>query len=385
MNCIKYIFSLLLIGMLSIPAEGQQFRTRHTKPQNTYFFVQSNLHAGLDTREPGDQVSGESFTGLANRGPASQVTFELFSRRKKRIQLGYTRFISVNAWNVKFALQATPMDNENLGDIGVGLKLGNTWMNFSTKWDRTRFRVGHQSIPFGHNPRIDGNLSFLPSQAGKDIGFGTDTGIVFRTGLNPKMDLEVSATAGGFLSGSLVKAVNTQEQGFDVETAVKYRGSWLGVVRVGSPTFFRNEIGVFVALGQLHQYEGDLPAVGRIGADWVFKKGERWKVVTQANAGLNNPNIQGQGTYSVFNILNSAEMFVHARLRLGVTNVFRLENRDLNGMEKPKSGTIFGMISIPITRTSRLRINPFIEYHDSFGEKDKGVMLQVCTNCGLIK
>ncbi len=376
---------LLVMFMLTVSAQAQQFKTRYKKPQNTYFFIQSNLHAGIDSKEPGDQISGESFRGLSGRGPATQMTFELFNRREKRIQTGYTRLITPNAWNVKFKVQAMPISNDNVGDIGLSLRLDNTWVNFSTKWDRTQLRVGHQGIPFGHNPRIDGSMSFLPSQAGKDIGFGSDTGVRLRTGLTEMLDLEFTATAGGFLSGTLFSANLAEGQDFSVSNSIDYRGSWLGVARVGTPTFHKRELGVFVAVGKLHRAAGSLPFVGRIGADFVIKKSEMLRIVNQVNLGITDPMSQGSDAFMVYNLLNSAEMFVHPLLRIGVTNVLRYEDRVAGNGNHPLMGTLYGMISIPITRTSRFRINPYIEYQDATGEKDAGLMFQICTNCGLIK
>jgi hypothetical protein len=258
-------------------------------------------------------------------------------------------------------------------------------VNFGTKWDRTQFRVGHQSIPFGHNPRIDGNMSFLPNQAGTDLGFGTDTGVVWRTGISPRRDIELAATAGGFLSGALLKGNLAEGQSFTIDHAIRYRGSWLLTANLGRPTFYRNEVGMFVAFGRLHRFEGPMPYVGRVGGNWIVKAGEMWHFVNQANVGFNAPNAPGQKTFPVVNVLNTAELFAHSFLRIGVTNVWRFENRTIGADQKPAFGTLFGMVSIPITRTSRFRVNPYLEYVEVAGKKDRGVLFQICTNCGLIK
>ncbi|MDZ4698747.1 MAG: hypothetical protein SH809_03480 [Rhodothermales bacterium] len=387
MKYCNYILALvlLMIGAQLMPANAQEFRTRYQKPQRTFLYIQGNLHAGSDTKEPGSQIDDKSYRGFSSRGPATQVSFELFSRMERRIQTGYTRHIMPNAWNAKFFVQASPISNENWQDVGLSLRLDNTWVNFSTKWDRTQFRVGHQSIPFGHNPRIDGNMSFLPNQSGTDIGLGTDTGIMLRTGLSPLLDIEVAATAGGFLSGPLLSGNMAEGQDLTVDHAIKYRGSWLGTAHVGTPTFYRNEFGVFAAIGRLHRFTGAMPFVGRIGANWIVKGRESWKLVNQVNMGFNNPNVPEQNTFAVFNVLNSVELFAHAFLRFGVTNVWRFEDRSLSDGSHPIGGTLLGSLSIPITRTSRLRINPFLEYVDTAGKLDQGVMFQVCMNCGLIK
>lgn len=385
MHTILKVFLLALL--VAMPAQAQEFRTRLQKPQHTYFYVQSNLHGGIDSREPGAQVADQNYSGLSNRGPASQVTFELFNKRERRIQTGYTRFITPNAWNVKLGIEANPISNDQKGDVRLGLRLGDTWANFSTKWDRTQFRVGHLSIPYGHNPRIDGNMSFLPNQSGTDIGFGSDTGVLLRTGLTQRMDLELSATGGGFLAGQLLRANLADGQDFVVNDFVKYRGSFMGIARVGTPTFHRNELGVFVAAGELHRDTGDQPRVARVGADWVFKSREGWKFVNQVNLGRNDPSgATKNNAFTVYNVLNSVEMFAHARLRMGMTSVLRFEDRiDTKTGKQPKVGTVYGMFSIPITRTTRFRINPYMEYADATGDKDRGVLFQVCTNCGLIK
>ncbi|WP_457651415.1 hypothetical protein [Rhodocaloribacter sp.] len=367
---------MLFAGMLQArPAQAQAFKTRLYKPDHTFFYYQLNFHSGFDAREPG------SGYGLATRGPRTQVSFEWFVKDERRIQRGYTRLLTPNAWNVKFALEMMPQSG-GFRDMKVGFRLLDTWINVSTKWDRTSLRIGHKSLPYGHNPRIDGTMSFLPNQAGLDLGFGRDTGLFFKTPLSERLDLELAATAGGFLSGTPFYVQWTGE-GAQFDTKLNYRGSWLGSVRVGTPTFKDNEYGLFAVAGTLHNFDRPMVRVARIGGEWVVKRKEMWKMVNQVAVGTNY--LSEFGSWGVVNVLNSMEVFYNRKLRLGMTHALHLEGDRGNTGVRPFKGTVYGTVSYVLYRDARFRINPYFEYNDNMGQRDAGVLFQVCVGCGLRK
>ncbi len=367
------VLPALLLLMAAAPGAAQEYRRRLFKPQDTFFYFQAALHAGYDTARP-----GEDAWGLASRGPLSQVSFEWLVKDETLMQRGWTPEVSPAAWNVKFALELRPQSGEP-ERAEMGFRLLDTWVQLATKWDRTNVAFGHRSIPYGHNPRIDTDLSFLPNQSGADLGFGTDTGIFVRTPLSEWADLELSATAGGTLSGFLA-TVRSEDGDLEVNGDLKYRDSWLVTARVGSPTFKPHEVGVFAAVGDLHASKGELTRIARLGADWVVKHRETWRVVNQVAVGENR---KAGVEFPVYNLLNSLEWFTGPRLRLGVTNTVRYE--ELEAAEDTLRGTLFGMVSVLLTRDARLRVHPYVEYLDDTGECDEGVLLQVCTGCGLKK
>lgn len=369
------IRSLLAAGLLcGAVASAQDSTNRLLKPQQRFFFYQVNLAGGYDSREP------ENGWGLADRGPRSQVSVEWFGKNEERIQKGYSRLASPSNWNVKLALEVDPAERDG-EDPDFHLRLVNVSLRFDTRWDRTSVTVGHLSIPFGHNPKLDPDLTFLPNQAPLDLGFGSDTGVFFATPVSGRLDLEVSATAGGFLSGNPYSLMNLNGD-YEGVDRLDYRDTWLATARLGTPTFRADDVGVFAAAGKLHRDTGALTSVSRLGVEWVRKSREDWKMVHQVSAGENErPDLD---PWTVANVLNSVEVFPMGRLRLGLTNAWRWEDRE-DLPVRPETGTLFGMISWALNRDSRLRLNPFYEWRDRTGERESGVLLQVCTGCGLKK
>ncbi len=344
-------------------AFGQESSVRLEKPQNIFFYPQLNLHWGYDTNEPGDHL------GLADLGARTQLALEWLVKDEAHQQRGFTKLIEPASWNMKFAVEIDP-EEQDQEQFDVRLRLLDTWVKFATKWDRTHVWIGHKSIPYGHNPRLDPSFAFMPNQAGLDLGFGRDTGLFFKTPVTDDVDLEFSATLG-------------KGDTWD------YHGGWLLTSRVGSPTFKIDEIGLFVLGGRVQRTTGavtvdsDLTDVYRVGADWIHKHWELWKSVNQVSVGENRSDEADDGF--VVNVLNSLEWYAHPKWTFGATHSLRYEEHyggDSSGQTK---GAFLGTISYGVRRDVRFRINPFVEYHDSTGGRDVGVLLQLCVGCGLIR
>lgn len=362
---------LFLVGFVVAGAAFGDFKTRLEKPRQDFVLYQFNFAAGFDSREPDD-------FGLADRGPRTQFSIEWLSKDEKRIQQGYTRFAQPVQWNLKLGLELDPSEVDG-EDPGVNLKLFDVWVRFGTKWDRTSFWVGHRSLPYGQNPKLDPVLSFMPNQAPLDLGFGRDTGLFFRTPVSPGLDLDLAVTAGGFLSGPILVA-RDEGGGFDVEDRIDYRGSWLATVRLGRPNFKPMGLGVFASFGSTHRAEGPLTDITRLGVDWVIKKREDWKMVHQISAGESSGD--ALGTRFVSHLLSSFEVYLTPKWRLGITHTFEVQDVDAVVGPRRETGSLLGMVSFAVRRSSRLRLHPFTEYHDATGERDSGVLVQFCTGCG---
>ena len=367
------ITGLFFLAVLAAPSRAD-FKTRLERPQQGFIFYQLNFAAGFDSAEPDD-------FGPADRGARTQFTVEFFSKDKKALQRGYTRFMQPSQWNFKLGVELDPAENRS-DDPGLNLRLFDAWVRFDTKWDRTSFWFGNRSIPFGHNPKLDPGLSFLPNQAPLDLGFGRDIGVFFKTPVSAKLDLDVAVTAGGFLAGNLLTVRDTAGGSYDIDDAITYRDTWLITTRIGQTSFGRSEQGIFAAVGTVHRdpAKGEPLEISRLGYDWTFKHKEDWALVNQISGGENRGD--GRGSRFVANLLNSLEVFLNSRWRTGFTHTLRVEDFDIEQGDRVEVGTVFATLSYALTRGSRLRLNPFFEYRHTAESRDSGVLLQYCTGCG---
>ncbi len=87
----------------------------------------------------------------------------------------------------------------------------------------------------------------------------------------------------------------------------------------------------------------------------------------------------------MLNILNSFEWYAHPKWTLGTTHSLRYEEPYDNHSNGQTKGAFFGTLSYAVRRDVRLRVNPFAEYHNSTGDRNVGVMFQLCFGCGLIR
>ena len=358
----------LVMGASLATVSAQDSTSKLKKPDKVFLYPQLNLAGGYDTAESGDHW------GLADLGARTQVTMEMFVKDETRIQRGYTRLIEPIAWNVKFALEAVPENGPGSASrepkAELKPRLLDTWVKLDTKWDRTAVWLGHKSLPYGHNPRLDPSHSFLPNQSGLDLSFGRDTGLFLKTPLSQDLDIETALTLG-------------KGDTFD------YQGGWLSSTRIGTPTYRANEIGGFLLAGEIQGTCGgetvdrDLRELWRVGVDWVHKEGEVWKSVNQLSIGQQTTSA-GQDE-DVLHLLNSVEWFAIPRFTLGLTHTLRHIEPDVTALSSRTLGRVLGSLSFAIDRDTRLRINPFYEYRDSTGREDYGVLLQVCFGCGLTK
>jgi hypothetical protein len=354
---------LIFVSILFLfNASAQESALYYEKQDSIFFYPQLNLSGGYDNAEPGDHW------GAADKGAKNKLSLEWFVKDRERMQLGYTKFIRPVAWNFKFDLEWDPEEGDE-DDGEVRWRPQDIWIKFGTKWDRTSFTIGHKSYVYGHNPKLDSGHSFMPNQSSVDLGFSKDTGIFFKTPFSEDLDWESSLTLG-------------------MGDTLDYHGGWLFANRIGSPTFKPNEFGVFTLIGDTPKSSGtytvdqEKTEVSRIGADWVYKHRESYKIVNQVSFGYNRWSDNDRE--EVYNILNSAEFFLSPKWTVGATNALRYHDRV--GSQDNDRGTIFTTISYAITRKTRFRVNLYREYMDEAGsENNHGILFQLCFNCGLIK
>ena len=358
------IFSIAVFIFLFIPVSfAQESSIRLEKPRNIFFYPQLNLQGGYDTREPG------SHWGLADRGARTQLVLEWFVKDKAHQQRGFTQWIEPTSWNLKFAVEIDPQE-DNQDQFNIQMRLLDTWVKLATKWDRTHLWLGHKSIPYGHNPKLDPSHAFMPNQSELDLSFGRDTGLFLKTPVSQELDLEFSATLG------------------KGDTWDHY-GGWLLTGRVGSPTFKPNEFGMFALTGKIQNTrgtintDGNLTSVYRVGADWIHKHRELWKATNQVSVGDNKPHESGDRF--VLGIYNSLEWYLHPKWTAGITHNLRYENLYGSDSSRQTTGALLGTISYTIGRDTRFRVNPFFEYQTPSDGHHSGVLFQLCFGCGLTR
>lgn len=344
------------------PIAAQEFTRRLEKPRSVFFYPQLNLQAGYDSAGPGEGIA------LPGRGPRTQAAAEWLIKDREVIQLGYTRFLRPELYNLKAAVEVER--DRSRTALEPRFRLYDAWARFSTKWDRTWLWAGRKPIPYGHNPQLDPQQSFLPNQAGLDLGAVRDTGLFLQTPVAKSVDLELSGTLG-------------HGDTFD------YHGGWLATSRLGHSTFLADELGLFALGGRLPRNSGTrtadpaLRSVLRAGVDWVRKSRERAKLVNQVSVGFND-GPRASDDRQIVNVLNSCEWYPSARWSFGVSHDLRLEDPE-TGPAVGAFGEVLGTISYAVTRDVRFRLNPFVEYRNASGRANEGVLVQLCFGCGLIK
>ncbi len=353
----------LLSAMAGTPAAAQEKEIRLEKPAHVFYYPQVNVQWGFDQAEPGDHW------GLADRGSRTDLSFEVFAKDATRLLLDYTKLLRAESYNAKLALEFDP-EEDDANDIEPRLRLYDTWMKLDTRWDRTSVTVGHKTIPYGHNPRLDPGSSFLTTGANVDLTFGRDTGAFFQTPASGELDWELSLTGG-------------KGDTWD------YHGGWLVTSRLGRPTYARDELGLSLVAGEIQRTSGTrttnrtLTEVVRGAVDWVHKRGEWGSFANQVAFGRNREGDTQERL--VVQLVNTIEAFPMSRFSVGMTHALTYEKLQEDPNESRTRGVFLWTFSYELTRDVRIRVNPFAEYNDTGSNPAEGVLFQVCWGCGLTK
>lgn len=360
------LFSSTLMGQNSL---------KLSKQKSSFFYTQVNLHGGINS------IQGEQYWGEASKSPSNQIAFQYLKKNQKLMQKGYVRLIAPASYSIKVSLPFYSGDGLN----EVKLKLLDASLKFNTKWDRTNFWVGYKSLPYGHNPQIDPVSNFSPNPASKDIGFGQDLGLFFKTPLSQSLDLEFSLSSGGLLNNALLTYKN-QSAGLETGSSQKlsgthlsYQNTWLSVARIGNQSFKRDEIGLIFLAGRLKSddYQGDFENQLRIGAEWIHKTGEKLKISQQLTTGFINPEM-AEEHYAV-SYQGQLEFTIIKRLVFSTAKVYSNKIYAENPLSN-KIGT-YNSLGYRVTPHTRVRINNYFSSSNT-NKADWGLFLQLVTGFG---
>ncbi len=305
-TCTIFSFSFLFN-----PAFCQQKSIKVNKQTTHFFYANANLQAGwFGEKEDMNWMP-------TDRNPLNQLALSYKSKRRSLLQKGYTPFIYVSDVKAKFAFTYNNhMSHEGEYSAEASLAVKDIWIKLATKWDRTSLKIGNFSLPFGHNPKVDPDYSFIPNIGGTDLGLSRDFGILFKTPVSTNLDLELSLTSGGLLGQPFIRRQLTsikESEDRTTYTPPDYNGEWLFTARLGNPAFNKTELGVFGIIGRLKD-DSDPQGhqqVYRIGFDWIYKNKEDFKLTNQLLLG---PTITSDISYFKMIQQSSIEIFMQSQL-----------------------------------------------------------------------
>lgn len=380
----KSLFTPIIIVILlcsSFQVFGQQKSIKAFKQKTNFFYTSLNLQAGCF----GDQ---EKVHWLPiNRNPLNQISFTYKSKSQRLLQKGYTPFLAFGDAKVKTSL-AYDNDISSEDDYSSELKLSlqDVWIKLVTKWDRTSLKIGNFSLPFGHNPKVDPDYSFISNIGGTDLGLSRDFGILFKTPFSKSLDFELSITSGGLLGAPIMTSQIMPPKGFEGErinvNKIEYHGDWLFTFRLGNPVFKKNEFGVFAIIGKLSDKidPNFSTIIYRLGFDWIYKYKEQFRVTNQLLFGPSDP-ISGSAIFKVVQQSN-AEYFLSRKWIIYATNNIQYTSyQDIDNSLLKDS--FAGGAAFALNPHTRLKINLYTNYNITDSNSSFGAFLQLVTGFGL--
>ena len=377
MKTFNQFFSVVAILFFTGHTGFSQKSIKQSKQETDFFYTQLNLNGGMLFNEN----SGWMFSEVS---PYSNINFTYRSKNQRLLQKGYTEFLQLSGYKANFALVYKNLTDDNgVSRPQIGLQMRDLWLKLNTKWDRTSFKIGHFSLPYGHAPKMDLDNSFIPALAGQDLGFNRDFGILFKTPVNNNLDVEMALTLGGSVPATWL----TYDIADDSENPVQnlnratfnYRGNWLSTVRLGNPTFNKNEFGFFVALGKVNGTVAtdEQSYVYRVGGDWTYKHKEKFRVTNQVVTGY---TVTEEGAHG-FNIQQKTEFdyFWMRSVMLSFSN--SLQSQKYMPTDQ-LTGTAVASISYALNPHTRLKLNAYTKYNLTENTQQPGVFLQLVTGFG---
>ncbi len=366
------IISLLSLFLSSIETIQGQQSIKRNKQTTKFHYVQANTHFGyIDEND-------EGYFDVANSGPSNNVTYRFLSKNQRLLQKGYTKFMAVNSFSSRVSLQFNGgLADENSRNDVFSVRLQNLGLSFQTKWDRTSFFIGYNTVKFGHNPKIDPVSDFTANTTRKDIGFNQDAGLFFRTPIAENIDGELGVSIGGTISKPL--AVYDMTNGDWNWMDTKYQGTWLVTGRIGTPVFNALEYGVMAMSGRLTATPTTTRQIHRLGVDFLKKIGETWKFGGQAVAGItavdNGPNETN------YNIQGNIEYYCKGQWIFNISNGILFTDFKDSGLASQTEGQWINSVSYVFSPHTRFRLNNYTNYTNT-GSPDWGVTFQVITGFG---
>ncbi|MCP3929594.1 MAG: hypothetical protein GY705_10880 [Bacteroidetes bacterium] len=376
----KYLsFPFFFLFLLSFPVFGQQKSIKAFKQRTHFLYTSLNLQAGCF----GDK--SELHWLPIDRNPLNQLSLTYKSKSQRLLQKGYTPFLHLSAVKAKMSL-AYDNDISSEGEYSSELKLSvqDIWIKLATKWDRTSLKFGNFSLPFGHNPKVDPDYSFIPNIGGTDLGLSRDFGFLFKTPVSRQLDLELALTSGGLLGSPLVTGQIVVPDGYDDERLkthrIEYHGDWLFTGRLGNSVFKKNEFGGFVIMGKRTDAfsPNNTHRVYRVGFDWILKRKEKLRITNQLLLG---PTVASTGS-SIFKVIqqSNVEFFLHQQWIFYFTNNVQYISYSDNSIFK---GSFAGGVAFALNPHTRVKLNLFSNHNLTDEQYEFGAFLQLVTGFGL--
>ncbi len=379
----KYIYTLLILCLLTAVNAFGQKAIKLQKQKTTFFYTQFNFHYGYF-----DNGIAPSWD-LSEMGAKNQVALQVFSKNQRLMQKGYTKLIAADAWKFRISFSYNDylaVDGYNHGDLKLNLL--DSWVKFKTKWDRTTLTIGKKTLPYGHNPKIDPASNFLSNIIGTDLGFSQDLGVFFKTPISKSLDAEFAITSGGFLNGPIAVCRDLlMDEDLMGETcridfgSLDYNNTWLITGRIGQQSFRKNEFGLLAATGYIPNVfdRSQFNKIARIGADWVYKHKEIFKVVNQIAFGKNDLDV-GADNFSVA-VQNNIDLFLLSKVVISAGHALVMHNAVDAEAPNQRRSTFTNSISYTLSPHTRFRLN---HYHVATknSQDNWGVLFQLITGFG---
>ena len=403
----KSIIALIIFLCAFLTAFSQN-AIKLEKQKTLFLYTQLNLHTGVSNSGDGVQF------GLPGRGAGNQLAFQVFSKSRDLLQKGYVPLISINSWKVKVAVgygESSSTFTTLPGEVGPGpgpgprpgpgnapqeitttnnlisLNLTEAWVKFNTKWDRTTLTAGYRAIPFGHNPNLDPNSSFMTNIASSDLGMNRDLGIFIKTPISPGLDLEAGLGSGGYFNAPLFQTGDIANQVEGNETTASsvlgsaYNGTWLMTGRLGQPSYLTSEVGGIFAVGSVNNHFGsdDKMFVVRVGGDWVYKIQDRFRITNQVIVG--HTSTESEGNFVDFSLQNNVDVFLMRKVYLSLSNTLNLQ-KGVGDAPNYITSTLAGSATYAFTPHTRIRLNNYVSPIQYDGNSAWGVSAQLIVGLG---
>ena len=377
MKTTNQIFIILFFAFLATQTGFAQKSIKQTKQQTQFFYAQVNLNGGMLLSEKSDFRFSEI-------NPFSNINLRYRAKSQRMLQQGFTKFMRPNGFKAHVAFNyINPLNDDETQIHQIKMQMRDVFVSVKTKWDRTSLKVGHFSLPYGHAPKLDFDNSFISVIASQDLGFNRDVGILFKTPVNDKMDMELGVTTGGgipstwFAYSAAVKDGETDET-FEWSD-IDYNGTWLTTLRFGSPTFKKNEFGLFAAVGEVSRTSAvqQESTIYRIGADWTYKYKEKMRMTHQLVFGHTNVEEGDSG----LSIVQKSEVDFFWKRKLMVSFSNNLRSQEYSSADK-FTGVVVLSFSYALSPHTRLKLNTYNRYSLVDVGNQTGVFLQFVYGIG---
>jgi len=378
MKAIRPLFILLIFACTFVHSGFSQKSIKQTKQETKFFYTQINLNGGM-------LFSDSPKWKFSEVSPYSNLNFTYRAKSQRLLQRGYVQFAQLSDYKANFAIVYKNLSTENGNSAPrLSLQMRDLWLKIKTKWDRTSLKVGHFALPYGHAPKMDLDNSFIPALAGMDFGFNRDLGLLFKTPLSQNLDLESSLTIGGSLPATLftydfIEQSNSESPSQKLNYAnFNYEGTWLASFRIGNPTYYKNEFGLFAAVGKVHKTAAaaEQSSIYRIGGDWTFKHKEQFRMTHQLVMGYTQAE-SGRGFN--FDQKSALDYFLLSKWVLSFSNSLQYQRYSSADCFK---GTSVASISYAMNPHTRLKLNAYSRYSLTSGQQQTGVFLQLVAGFG---